>query len=272
MPLKLQPSIKNVMARWGYAFFDSGVRYDAPDAHPTHMRDLASFFVNPFDDREISIDELLAFSTDHLQRMIANNGGGELSARITATTSSLDLLGDHVTDDQGKLGLRKARKQAKDNFRESLPLAVSKIMSAVAYYYGPDAPQITECVPQGRSIFSSCRDDKVETHLQTLVTALTSYQGSIEDEVITDATNLKNAWVAVYNASETSTGAKTTTEQGKKLARENLQLMLFLNLVKLMEMFARQPEKLPLYMNQSLLENPSSPPPSAPPAPPPPGP
>lgn len=45
--------------------------------------------------------------------------------------------------------------------------------------------------------------------------------------------------------------------------------MLFLNLVKLMEMFPRQPEKLPLYMNQSLLENPSSPPPPAPPAPPP---
>ncbi|MFO1484171.1 MAG: hypothetical protein U1F71_12505 [Verrucomicrobiaceae bacterium] len=257
------------MARWGYAFFDSGVRWDSPDAHPTTMRDLDTFFVNPFDDRDISIDELLAFTTDHLERMTANNGGGELSARITATTTALDQVSDCVSDDQGKLGLRKARKQAKDNFRETLPLAVAKIMSAVAYYYGPDAPQITECVPQGRTIFSTCRDDKVETHLQTLVTALTSYQGSIEDEVITDATNLKNAWVAVYNASESATGAKTSTEQGKQLARENLQLMLFLNLLKLAEMFPRQPEKLSLYMQQSLLENPSSPPE---PEPPPPGP
>jgi hypothetical protein len=30
------------------------------------------------------------------------------------------------------------------------------------------------------------------------------------------------------------------------LARENLQLMLFLNLLTLAEMFPRQPEKLPL--------------------------
>ncbi len=33
--------------------------------------------------------------------------------------------------------------------------------------------------------------------------------------------------------------------------------MLFLNLLKLAEMFARQPEKLALYMKQSLLEAPS---------------
>jgi hypothetical protein len=35
--------------------------------------------------------------------------------------------------------------------------------------------------------------------------------------------------------------------------------MLFLNLVKLMEVFPRQPEKLPLYMQQHLLENPNAP-------------
>lgn len=47
--------------------------------------------------------------------------------------------------------------------------------------------------------------------------------------------------------------------------------MLFLNLLKLAEMFPRQPEKLTLYMMQHLLENPSSPEePEPPPAPPPP--
>ena len=34
--------------------------------------------------------------------------------------------------------------------------------------------------------------------------------------------------------------------------------MLFLNLLKLAEMSPRQPEKLALYMQQHLLENPSS--------------
>ncbi len=44
--------------------------------------------------------------------------------------------------------------------------------------------------------------------------------------------------------------------------------MLYLNLVKIMELFPRQPEKLSLYMQQHLLENPSSPDEPPPPAPP----
>jgi hypothetical protein len=51
---------------------------------------------------------------------------------------------------------------------------------------------------------------------------------------------------------------ETSLSSGKRLARENLQLMLYLNLCKLMEMFPRQPEKLTLYMQQSLLEVPTS--------------
>jgi hypothetical protein len=39
------------------------------------------------------------------------------------------------------------------------------------------------------------------------------------------------------------------------MAQEDLQLMLFLNPLKLGEMFARQPEKPHLYMRQSLLED-----------------
>jgi len=258
------------MARFDFSFFDSGVRFDTPDAQPSStMRDLSRFLDNPFDDDGISVAELVAFTTDHLERMTANNSGGELSTRITATSQSLDVVADCVTDDQGRLGIRKARKMAKDNFRQTLPAAVTKIVAAVIAQYGDDSPEVTECVPNGRSIFSTCRDDQVEVHLQTLVNALTAHQADLGAPLITTATNLKTAWVTIYTASEAPNGAKTTTEEGKKLARENLQLMLYLNLVKLMEMFPRQPEKLSLYMMQHLLENPGSPeePEPEPPAP-----
>jgi len=236
------------------------------------MRRLTYYLENPFDDPNISIDELLAFTTDHLQRMIANNSGGELSPRITATTSSLGLVEDCVTDDETKLGLRKSRKMVKDTFRKHLPENVAKIAAVVVAEYGPNAPEVVECCPRGRRIFGECRDDQVEGHLQTLVNGVTAHQADLGAQVVTNATALKDAWVAVHDASETTTGNKTATEQGKKMARDNLQLMLFLTLNKLMEMFPRQPEKLALYMQQSLLENPSSPPAPEPPPPPPPPP
>lgn len=86
---------------------------------------------------------------------------------------------------------------------------------------------------------------------------MTTYQTTLGAPLVTKASAIKTSWVAIYAASENSTGAKTTTEEGKRLARENLQLMLYLNLCKLMEMFPRQPEKLSLYMQQSLLEVPT---------------
>ncbi len=69
----------------------------------------------------------------------------------------------------------------------------------------------------------------------------------------------------MYGASESSTAAKTTTQEGKAAARLNLQLELFKNLLTLALNFPRQPAKLALHLQQSLLEDPA-----APPAPPPP--
>lgn len=262
------------MARWDFAFFDSGVRFDSPDPDPESntMRTLSTYLQNPFDDRNISMGELIAFSTDNLERMIANNPSNELDARITATTSSLALVEDCVTDDQTRLGLRKARKAAKDAFREGIPAAVARVESGFIGAYGADSPILLEALPQGRTIFSSCRDDQVESHLQTLVNAVTAHSADLAPAIVTLANTTLTNWVTTYNASEASTGNKTVSQEGKRLARENLQLMLFLNLLKLAEMFPRQPEKLNLYMMQHLLENPSSPDDEEPPPPPPPGP
>jgi len=260
------------MARWGFAFFDSGVRFDQPDAHPTSMRTLSTFLENPFDDDGISVPELVAFTTDCLQRFIANNPSGELTSHITAITSALALVEDCVTQDQGKLGIRKAAKLAKDNFRtEIIPTEVKRIEAGFIAAFGPDSPVLLEALPNGRNVFNTCRDDQVEVHLTTLHNAATTHAASLAPATVTLATNLKNNWATVCSASEGSSGGKTTTQEGKKLARENLQLMLFLCLLKLAAMFPRQPEKLSLYMQQHLLENPSAPeepePPPAPPTP-----
>ena len=247
------------MARWDFAFFDSGVRFDSPDANPrVSMRTLSRFLENPFDSRDISLAEQVAFTTDHLERMGANNGGGELTARITATTSAFQLVSDCYEEDLAKLGLRKSKKQIKDDFRAGIPAEVGRILGSVVAAYGVDSPQELECCPQGRSVFATCRDDLVSGHLQALLDGITAHAADLGAPVVTRATTLHTSWVAIYAASEASTGAKTTTQEEKRLARENLNLMLFLNLLKIAEMFPRQPEALALYMRQDLLENTST--------------
>ncbi len=232
------------------------------------MIDLHRFLENPFDDRDISLAELLAFSSDHLARMIANNPGGELAARITATNSSLTLVENCATDDQTKLAIRKARVQVKNAFRENLSKEIAKVHGAVVARYGPDSPEVTECFPQGRSIFRECPDDRLAQHVQTLLNGVTAHQADLGAPLVAAVQAQLTQWNTAAAASETATGAATTTQEGKRMARENLQLMLFLNLLKLADMFARQPAQLDLYMQQSLLENPAPQEEEEPPVPP----
>ena len=219
------------------------------------MRDLSRFLEVPFDDPGVSMDELIAFSTDHLQRMIANNPGALWNLRITATSTALLAVENCATDDLTKLGLRKSRIMAKDTFRQALPEKIAMINAAVVAKFGPNAPEITECFPSGRSIFSSCADDAVNNHLQTLINALTAHQPALGPIPLGDAGGLLSTWTAVYAASESSTGAKTTSEDAKRKARLALQLELFKNLLTIAMNFAREPEKVTLYMRQSLLED-----------------
>lgn len=223
------------------------------------MRDLTSFLRNPFDDPKISLPRLIAFSTDHLQRLSANNSGGEFAAFIAATSSALAQMEDSWTDDQGRLGIRMARKQAKRDFRQkTVPPSVERIEAAFIAAYTSSSPVLLEALPNGRTVFATCRDDELDIHLQTLLTVVNAHTADLPPAIVTLAATLRSNWLAVHSASESSTGAKTTTEQGKQLARENLQLMLFRNLLKLADLHPRQPEKLSLYMQQHLLEIPAS--------------
>ncbi len=236
------------------------------------MMDLHKYITNPFNDPNISMDELVAFSTDHLAKLIANNPAAVFAARIAATNTALTAVGNAFTDDKTKLALRKSKNQAKDNFRNALPPAIGKIYGAVAAQFGEDSAQMTECFPQGRSVFGDCTDGALAGELETLINGVSDYQAQLGAPVLTAATALLMGWNAVFQPSETATGNKATTQAAKNAARAALQLELYKNLLTIGLNFPDQPDHLETYMQQSLLaphtQSPATPPPPAPPAPP----
>jgi hypothetical protein len=219
------------------------------------MKELRNYLTNPFDDRNISMGQLLAFATDHLQRMTANDPGGLFTTRVTATTAALEGVNTAFSDDETKLGLRKGCKQAKNEFRTALAQSVGKIAVAVEAKYGEGSPEFAECFPHGRTVFGECRDDQLANHLQALVTAVTNRQPALGAETITSATGLLTGWKAVYVPSETSAGAKTTTQQAKAAARAALQKELFTNLLTIALKNTSQPAQVEVWMQPSLLGN-----------------
>ena len=243
--------------------WDSGARYDSadtpePEPNPPPlgtMRDLTRFLVNPFDDPGISLAELMAFATDHLERMVVKNPGNALDARIAATTPALETVAACAGDDQVKLGVRRARKAAKDAFRAGLPEQTRRIEATLQSVFGVGSAQVQEAFPNGRTIFSVCTDDLLATHLQPMNTVVVANAAQLAPVIVTLSAGMVSTWNALHTQSETATAAKANTEAEKRAARAALQLQLYLNLAKLMELFPRQPEKLPEYMQQHLLED-----------------
>jgi len=250
------------------------------------MMRLFRIFQNPFILESVSFDELVAGTTDTLQRLIANNPGAVFNSLITSLTTALSQVALCATDDIVKLGLRKAAKQAKDTFRTVLPEQLGKIYSKVAGFYGIKAPQLNMVFPSGREIFHDCTDDALDEHLQAVINGLTplaAEMGAVGAAALGDAGGLYSTWIGLYSASELSTGSKTATESEKRAARENLAAKLHVALLTLALHRATESstankavtdaeavDMAALYFRQDLFEDPDSP--EEPEEPPPPSP
>ena len=228
------------------------------------MYDLHKVLTNPFDDPGISVNHLLAFTTDHLSKLTSNNPNSVLTARIAPTTAALAGVNSAFQTDQGKLGQRVTSKAAKKAFLQALPAAISKIYVVLEGKYGENSSALATFFPNGRNAFNRAPDDQVGNNLSTLIAALTASQPDLGADVVTQATALLTGWNAVYAPSESSTGAKDAAMTAKNAARSALQLELFKTLLTIGLQFPRQPAQLDLYMQPSLL-SPHTPTPPAPP-------
>src|SRR5690348_3923726 len=90
------------------------------------------------------------------------------------------------TDDKTQLAVRKARKQAKDDFRKSLPESINKIYGAITSKFGTKGAETTQCFPQGRTVFTKSTDDALQNELQTLVNGVTANQAQLGAQAVTD--------------------------------------------------------------------------------------
>lgn len=219
------------------------------------MIDLDRYSINPFDDKAISLNELINYSSTHLQRLIANNPGALFNQRITGTNTALVTLDNCMSDNDVKLALRKGRVQAKDAFRDALPGNIARIHAAVVAAFGTDSTELTECFPQGRSIFTTCTDDQLDDKLQALQTCLTPLAAQVGVTHINNLGGLISTWIALHAAVQTASANKNTSESTRRSARQALQLELFKNLLAIAAAFPNEDAKVKLYCPQHLLED-----------------
>ena len=220
-----------------------------------YMIDLFKFGNSPFEDKQISLNNLIDYSGTHLQRMVSNNPGQLLNQRITATSTVLLALDNTMSDNQAKLALRMARVQAKDAFRAALPENLARIHGAVVAAFGSQSTQLTECFPQGRTPFFTCRDDRLDDLLQALQTCLVPLAAQVGQSHVDNLGGLISTWIALLGAVDSAASIKNNSETARRTARTALQLELFKNLLTVALAFPNDEAKITLYCPQHLLEN-----------------
>lgn len=220
------------------------------------IRDLKPFFMSPFNTRDLSLNDTLALSTDHMERLEQENELGEFdwSPQVGALSAALQTLESAIDDDLVKAGLRKARKRAKDFFRETTIRKQVEKIEAVAILKFDDSsdPRILELFPQGRSIFASCPDDSLRQHLSALKTAATNQETTLGPEATAMATSLLDSWNTIYEASEASTAQKAMTEEQRRQARQGVYDVLFDNLLDAAKRYPNQPDVLGRFFQPTL--------------------
>ena len=222
------------------------------------MINLQTFFLNPFLALEITFSRLLKYAARHLARMMASNPASLLDARIAATTAALNAVENTVTDVATKQAIQEARTQIKEDFRTALRAHIRRIYGAVAGAFGDPSPELTECFPQGRSVFSECRDEELNNKLGQLVANITPKSAQVGATIVTLATNLKTQWAAIFLQQDQAISAREVTAEGRNTARATLAQELFLNLLLLAETYPNDLKKCDYYCPQQYLRRPAA--------------
>jgi hypothetical protein len=244
---------------------DAGWRLDTllppvvspPKTKKYRMTNLQTFFINPFLATEVTFSRLLKYSARHLARMIANNPGSLLDARITDTTTALNAAENTVTDVATKQAIQEARTQIKNDFREALPAHIRRVHGAVAGAFGDPSPEMTECFPQGRRVYSECKDEELNNKLGQLVACLTPKSAQVGATIVTLATNLKTQWQSIFSQQDQAMSDREVTAEGRDTARTELAEELFLNLLLLVETYPNDLAKCDYYCPQQYLRRPA---------------
>jgi len=98
----------------------------------------------------------------------ADNPAGVHDTRIAATAAAYSVVETCFNQDIANLGTRKARKTAKRLFRDNLREGTGRVEIALKAAFGPNAAEVQQACPNGRSIFNSCTDDLFNHYLTVL--------------------------------------------------------------------------------------------------------
>lgn len=216
---------------------------------------ISRFFENLFDDKEISVGELTNFSSDHIERLRANNPASEFDQLLEDTETKHNALETAVnalgTDTAQREGRTKDMNEVVADFKKS----VSRVEGLISYTFGRQSGTYQEFYPQGITEYTNMTIEQAEELIKRFSTAVDNHGPELPSGVVAEF----QQHLADYQAARTEQlkekGEVGGSRDEVRKAQLALQLQLTVNVLTIALKFSNDTEKADVYFDQSLLND-----------------
>jgi len=216
---------------------------------------ISRFFENLFDDRQISIGELTNFSSDHIERIRANDPTGIFGAILAQTETKHNALENAVnalgTDTSQREGRTKDMNEVVSDFK----MKVSRVEGVISFTYDRQSGTYQEFYPKGITEYSHMTIEDAEKLIKRFTTAVDNHALELPPAVQTEFQQLLADYQAARTEQLKEKGEVGGSRDEVHTAQTALQLQLSVNVLTIALAFSGKPEKAAVYFDQSLLND-----------------
>jgi len=192
--------------------------------------DLETLFKNHFSSRQISDNKLRKFAEIQIERLKANNGGGEFTQLISDTASAYQLYAAAITDEEVKFAVQQGLTISVNKLLGDFKNFIAAKEGIVRAYFGKKDSAYQAFFPLGKNEYWQCNFKNVEMLLSRLVTAADQYSAQLgidlKNELQSMLNDFKNAREAQLLKKGEVADSKTTVSK----RRSELEIQLLKNL------------------------------------------
>lgn len=228
------------------------------------MINLETFFKNHFDTKEISDENLRKFAEVHLQRLSANNGGGDFTQMINDTTNAYTSYFGAITDEDTKFAVQQGLTITVNNAVQNFKKAVSQKEGLVRATFGKDSPQYQEFFPLGLTEYSNATLQNVEMLMKRFETASAAHQAQLGPALSAEFNGYLTAYTNARAAQLLKIGEVADSKTSTSLKRDEVEKELMKNVHLIGAMFVGDVNRCMDFFDQSFLRDKEKPEPQTP--------
>lgn len=219
------------------------------------MINMKTLFKNHFDTNKISDDNIKKFTEIHIQRLSANNGGGEFTTMLTdITTAYTDYFGS-ITDEDVKFAVQQGLTITMNNVLAAFKKAVSQKEGLVRAHFSKDGAEYQEFFPLGVTEYSTATLANVEMLMNRFIEAAGKYTVPLGAALETEFQGYLTTFLAARSAQLAKIGEVAESKTDSTLKRDVVEVELTKNVHLIGAMFPGNVDRCMDFFDQSFLRD-----------------